>query len=99
MTARRSGGPDGEGKPSMPRSRRPQRAAAHELERYTNLFASRTRPVKASGTRDLGAITERPEVISLAGGLPDTSTFPAENFAAIMARVAETSTAAALQYG
>ena len=83
----------------MPRSRRPQRAAAHELERYTGLFASRTRGMKSSAMRDLMAITERPEVISLAGGLPDTSTFPPENFAAIMSRVAATSTAAALQYG
>jgi 2-aminoadipate transaminase len=49
--------------------------------------------------RDLMAITERPEVISLAGGLPDTSTFPAEDFAKIMAHVAVDSTAKALQYG
>jgi 2-aminoadipate transaminase len=83
----------------MPSSRRPQRAAAHELERYAGLFASRTRAMKSSAMRDLMAITERPEVISLAGGLPDTSTFPAENFAAIMARLAVENTAAALQYG
>jgi 2-aminoadipate transaminase len=83
----------------MPRPRRPQRAAAHELERYAGLFAARTRAMKSSAMRDLMAITERPEVISLAGGLPDTSTFPAESFAAIMSRVAATSTAAALQYG
>ena len=49
--------------------------------------------------RDLMAITERPEVISLAGGLPDTSTFPAEQLAAVMARVAADSSARALQYG
>jgi 2-aminoadipate transaminase len=49
--------------------------------------------------RDLMAITERPEVISLAGGLPDTSTFPAESLAAIMSRVAVDSTPRALQYG
>src|ERR1700742_2642766 len=100
MTDRRSGGPDGEGEQSMtPRSRRPQRAAAHELERYAGLFAARTRNMKSSAMRDLMAITERPEVISLAGGLPDTSTFPAESFASIMAKVAAESTAAALQYG
>ena len=45
--------------------------------------------------RDLMAITERPEVISLAGGLPDTSTFPPETFAALMARVAAESCARA----
>jgi 2-aminoadipate transaminase len=80
-------------------SRRPQRSAAHDLERYAALFASRTREMKSSAMRDLMAITERPEVISLAGGLPDTSTFPAESFASIMAKVAVDSCAAALQYG
>jgi len=55
--------------------------------------------MKSSAMRDLMAITERPEVISLAGGLPDTSTFPPESYAAIMQRVAEESCARALQYG
>jgi 2-aminoadipate transaminase len=38
-------------------------------------------------------------VISLAGGLPDTSTFPPEVYAKLMAHVAADSTARALQYG
>jgi 2-aminoadipate transaminase len=38
-------------------------------------------------------------VISLAGGLPDTSTFPPELYAKLMAQVAAESTARALQYG
>ncbi|MDX6660127.1 MAG: 2-aminoadipate transaminase, partial [Solirubrobacteraceae bacterium] len=49
--------------------------------------------------RDLMAITERDEVISLAGGLPDTSTFPPKSYASIMERVAMNSSARALQYG
>ncbi|HEV2813822.1 MAG TPA: PLP-dependent aminotransferase family protein [Solirubrobacteraceae bacterium] len=53
----------------------------------------------SSAMRDLMAITERPEVISLAGGLPDTSTFPPSSYAAIMQRVAAESCARALQYG
>jgi 2-aminoadipate transaminase len=96
MTDRRAEGPDAEAA-RMPR--RPQRSAAHDLERYAGLFAARTREMKSSAMRDLMAITERPEVISLAGGLPDTSTFPAESFASIMAKVAVDSCAAALQYG
>jgi 2-aminoadipate transaminase len=44
-------------------------------------------------------ITARPEVISLAGGLPDTSTFPPSSFAAQMTRIAQESSAEALQYG
>jgi 2-aminoadipate transaminase len=49
--------------------------------------------------RDLMAVTARPEVISLAGGLPDTSTFPPKSFAAQMTRIAQESAAEALQYG
>ena len=44
-------------------------------------------------------ITARPEVISLAGGLPDTSTFPPEAFAAEMHRIEKTAVAEVLQYG
>jgi len=91
-----SHGPGGEGPRVTPRASRP---AARHLERYADLFATRTKVMKSSAMRDLMAITERPEVISLAGGLPDTSTFPAENFAAIMARVAVDDCARALQYG
>ena len=79
-------------------ARRPA-SSARDIERYADLFASRTRVMTSSAMRDLMAITERPEVISLAGGLPDTSTFPPEMLAAVMARVAGESSARALQYG
>jgi 2-aminoadipate transaminase len=81
----------------------PPRRRAHttsrDLERYAGLFAKRTQVMRSSAMRDLMAITARPEVISLAGGLPDTSTFPAESFAAQMTRIAHESSAEALQYG
>ena len=44
------------------------------LARYEALFAARTRGMKSSAMCEMMALTERPEVISLAGGLPDTST-------------------------
>ena len=75
------------------------RSSARDLERYAGLFARRTQVMKSSAMRDLMAVTERPDVISLAGGFPDTSTFPAEDLAALMARVAVDSSARALQYG
>jgi 2-aminoadipate transaminase len=78
---------------------RPQRPASHELERYAGLFAARTQMMRSSAMRDLMAITEHPEVISLAGGLPDTSTFAPDLFRAVMGAVADESTARALQYG
>jgi 2-aminoadipate transaminase len=75
------------------------RATAHELARYERLFAARTSGMRSSAMREMMALTERPDVISLAGGLPDTSTFPPELFAQLMAHVAADSTARALQYG
>jgi 2-aminoadipate transaminase len=55
--------------------------------------------MRSSAMREMMALTERPDVISLAGGLPDTSTFPPEVYAKLMAHVAAESTARALQYG
>jgi 2-aminoadipate transaminase len=74
-------------------------STSRDLERYAALFASRTRVMKSSAMRDLMAVTARPEVISLAGGLPDTSTFPPDTFAAVANRIAGESCARALQYG
>ncbi len=82
-----------------PSPKPPSRSTSRDLERYAALFASRTRVMTSSAMRDLMAVTARPEVISLAGGLPDTSTFPPETFAAVTARIAEESCAKALQYG
>jgi len=80
------------------RHRRPHTRTS-DLQRYAGLFAARTRVMRSSAMRDLMEITARPEVISLAGGLPDTSTFPPESFAAQMTRIAQEDAARALQYG
>src|SRR2546423_11418055 len=82
-----------------PRGERVVVSISRDIERYAGLFASRTRVMRSSAMRDLMAITARPEVISLAGGLPDTSTFPPETFAAQMTKIAQESSAEALQYG
>jgi 2-aminoadipate transaminase len=81
--------------PGMPKPR----SGARDLERYAGLFARRTQVMKSPAMRDLMAVTARPEVISLAGGLPDTTTFPAEDFTALMTRVGVDDSARALQYG
>jgi 2-aminoadipate transaminase len=83
----------------MPPHRPTGSGTSRELERYAGLFASRTRVMTSSAMRDLMAITERPEVISLAGGLPDTSTFSPELLAKLMSGVAAEASARALQYG
>src|SRR3974390_888783 len=89
MSRTSSGGGEGRG----------ARPAAHELARYEALFAARTRGMKSSAMREMMALTERPDVISLAGGLPDTTTFAPELYARLMSHVAAESTARALQYG
>ena len=76
-----------------------RRSTAHDIERYASLFAARTKVMRSSAMRDLMALTERDDVISLAGGLPDTSTFPSDSYAALMNTVAAESCARALQYG
>jgi 2-aminoadipate transaminase len=99
-----SGGLDRETGPARPgrdqTSLRPRRrSTARDIERYAALFAQRTKVMRSSAMRDLMALTERDDVISLAGGLPDTSTFPADSYAALMGTVARESCARALQYG
>ncbi len=86
-----------EEQPDKPHRR--SHATSSDVARYADLFAKRTTVMRSSVMRDLMAITSRPEVISLAGGLPDTSTFPPETFAAEMTRIAQASAARALQYG
>jgi 2-aminoadipate transaminase len=85
--------------PAQPRPHRRAHTTSRDLVRYADLFAQRTRVMRSSAMRDLMEITARPEVISLAGGLPDTSTFPPQSFAAQMTRIAQESSAEALQYG
>ncbi|MDQ6836437.1 MAG: PLP-dependent aminotransferase family protein [Actinomycetota bacterium] len=90
-------GPDARGRPSRGRGR--SRSTARDIERYAGLFAQRTQVMRSSAMRDLMALTERDDVISLAGGLPDTTTFPPDSYAALMGTVAGESCARALQYG
>jgi 2-aminoadipate transaminase len=85
--------------PSPRHTQQPTQSTSRDIERYAGLFASRTRVMRSSAMRDLMALTARPEVISLAGGLPDTTSFPKDTFAASCQRIATESCAKALQYG
>ncbi|MGZ4194681.1 MAG: aminotransferase-like domain-containing protein, partial [Solirubrobacteraceae bacterium] len=85
--------------PDRPPATARRRSTARDIERYAALFAQRTKVMRSSAMRDLMALTEREDVISLAGGMPDTSTFPADSYAALMNTIAGESCARALQYG
>lgn len=61
-------------------------------------FAQRTELLKKSEIREILKITQRPEVISFAGGLPAPELFPVEEMKHIAVRVLQESGSQALQY-
>ena len=69
------------------------------LDPYQHLYAHRTGSFRSSAMRDLMAITSRPEVISLAGGLPDTKAFPPDLLQDLVDDVTVNDGPRALQYG
>lgn len=69
------------------------------LDPYEDRYARRVFGMRSSVMRDLMSITQRPEVISLAGGLPDTGAFDRQVLAELVSQVALEDGAAALQYG
>lgn len=66
---------------------------------WTSRYAQRAKGVKSSAIRELLKITQRPEVISFAGGLPASEVFPAARFQEACQRVLQTESHLALQYG
>jgi len=62
-------------------------------------YAQRTQRVKSSTIRELLKITQNPEVISFAGGLPAPDVFPVERFVEACCRALKENAVAALQYG
>src|ERR1700756_4878676 len=66
---------------------------------WTSRYALRSKGIKSSAIRELLKITQRPEVISFAGGLPAPDVFPTERFREACTRVLEQQGSQALQYG
>jgi DNA-binding transcriptional MocR family regulator len=69
------------------------------LDPWYEHYASRTAGLSASEVRALFAVASRPEVVSLAGGMPAVSALPLDTIAASMERVMRDRGPAALQYG
>lgn len=77
---------------------RPAQMTPRDAARYDARFASRAANVVSSAMRDLMSLAERPSIISLAGGFPNTESFPQEIFDEVWDAVGAQK-AAALQYG
>jgi DNA-binding transcriptional MocR family regulator len=69
------------------------------LDPYGDLYAARTRGMTASEIRALFAVASRPEVVSLAGGMPFTAALPLDAVGAAVADLIATRGPTALQYG
>src|SRR5690348_12632098 len=62
-------------------------------------YAQRTLGVKSSAIRELLKVTQKPEIISFAGGLPAPDVFPVKSFQEACHKVLSERGAQALQYG
>jgi 2-aminoadipate transaminase len=69
------------------------------LDRWVGAYAERTRGMTASEIRALFAVASRPEVVSLAGGMPYLPALPMDAVAGVVARLVAERGAVALQYG
>jgi len=66
---------------------------------WTSRYAQRTQGIQSSAIRELLKFTQRPEVISFAGGLPASEVFPTERFREACCKVLDQKPRLALQYG
>ncbi|NAZ81839.1 aminotransferase class I/II-fold pyridoxal phosphate-dependent enzyme [Kineococcus sp. R8] len=71
----------------------------NRLDRWRESYAVRTASMTASEIRALFAVANRPEVVSLAGGMPYLPALPLDTIAAIAQRLIAEKGAVALQYG
>ncbi|HVE73986.1 MAG TPA: PLP-dependent aminotransferase family protein [Mycobacteriales bacterium] len=69
------------------------------LDSFTSRYAARTQGMTASEIRALFAVASRPEVVSLAGGMPYTAALPLDAVGKLLGDLVATRGAQALQYG
>ena len=66
---------------------------------WTSRYALRAKGVKSSAIRELLKITQQPEMISFAGGLPANDVFPIDRIEQSCQKILEENAVTALQYG
>ncbi len=70
-----------------------------EIQNLTDRFAHRAAMMKPSEIRSLFAVASRPDIVSLAGGMPNLSAFPMEMMASVVEKLIRDNGQEALQYG
>ena len=76
-----------------------ERFQTHEPENLQERYAHRAAHMKPSEIRSLFAVASRPEIVSLAGGMPNLSAIPMEMMAGIVETLIKDHGQEALQYG
>jgi 2-aminoadipate transaminase len=76
----------------------PQRPGSR-LDSYVDRYAARTRGMTASEIRALFAVASRPEVVSLAGGMPNLAALPLDSIAGVAEELVRDFGTVAMQYG
>ena len=75
------------------------RYRTHEPENLQERFAHRAAHMKPSEIRSLFAVASRPEIVSLAGGMPNLSAIPMGVMASLVEKLISENGQEALQYG
>ncbi|MFM7451725.1 MAG: PLP-dependent aminotransferase family protein [Actinomycetota bacterium] len=76
-----------------------ERYQTHEPENLQERYAHRAAHMKPSEIRSLFAVASRPEIVSLAGGMPNLSAIPMDVMAGIVETLIKDHGQEALQYG
>jgi 2-aminoadipate transaminase len=74
-------------------------AGQHNLDPHLDRYAARTAGMTASEIRALFAVASRPEVVSLAGGMPNLAALPLDSLSSQVADIIAEEGLVALQYG
>ena len=77
----------------------PETSSGTRLDPWFGAYAERAHGMRASEIRALFAVANRPEVVSLAGGMPFIEGLPLDVIGESMSRLIRTKGATALQYG
>jgi 2-aminoadipate transaminase len=75
------------------------RSGSTRLDSYVDRYAARTNGMTASEIRALFSVASRPEVVSLAGGMPNITGLPLDVVGSAIGELVEQRGAIAMQYG
>ena len=69
------------------------------LDRFVDSYSQRTNGMRVSAVRALFAVANRPEIVSLAGGMPNIKDLPLAEIADSLATMIATNGTQVMQYG